>query len=151
MSVSSSHTITLLSAKIHLSRDQYGALVIHRTEGACRSRLARAVRGVEQVLAELQTGNTDEHRAPAWEIGKAFDRHGQGEAVNVSIYGLDLVDGQPLGIVQVRQYTRTRYQARHDLGGSVKRNYFLIGRNEGTGLPFAHAIESRVPERPAAP
>ncbi len=144
MSISSSRTATHPTAHISINRDQYGALVIGRSEGARRSRIARALRGVEQVLAELQAGNADEHLAPAWEVGKAFDRRGRGEAVNVSIYGFDLVDRQPLGVVQVRQFRRTSYQARHDLGGSVRKNYFLVGRNEGTGTPFSHPIESRV-------
>ena len=144
MTVLSPQTPTQSTAQVTTSRDRYGALVIGRSEGACRSRIARALRGVEQVLAELQSGNADEHRAPAWETGAAFDRRGQGEAVNVSIYGIDIANGQPLGVVQVRQYRRTRYQARHDMGGSVRKNYFLVGRNEGTGLPFAHAIGSRV-------
>jgi len=135
---------TLPTAQFDISRDAYGALVVHRTPGVCRTRIARALQGVERVLDELQTGNADEHRAPAWEIGKAFDHRGRGEAVSVSIYGIDLVNGQPLGVVQVRQFRRTSYQARHDLGGSVRKNYFLVGRNEGTGLPFAHPIESRV-------
>ena len=133
-----------ITSEVTFNRDGYGALVVHRTGGACRSRIARTLRDVEQVVADLQSGRADEHRAPAWEIGKAFDRNGRGEAVNLSIYGIDLVDGQPLGVVQVRQYRRTRYQARHGLGGSVRKNYFLLGRNEGTGLPFAHPIESRV-------
>jgi len=128
------------TSQVRTSRDQYGALVIHLTEGACRSRIARALRGVEQVLAELQAGNADEHRAPAWETGAAFDTHGRGEAINMSIYGIDLVDGQPLGVVQVRQWHKRRsWQF-----ARVRKNYFLVGRNEGTGLPFAHAVESRV-------
>ena len=144
MTILSSSTGALPTAQVSTSRDDYGALVIHLTDGACRSRVARALRDVKTILAELQARNADEHRAPAWETGAAFDKHGRGEAINVSLYGLDMVDGQSLGVVQVRQYRRTRYQARHDMGGSVRKNYFLIGRNEGTGLPFAHPIESRV-------
>jgi hypothetical protein len=133
-------TGTLPTAQISTSRDEYGALVIDRTQGALRSRLGRAVHGVDQVLGELQHGDADEHRAPAWETGAQFDRRGGGEAVNVSLYGIDLVDGQPLGVVQVRQWSKRRSWQY----ASVRKNYFLVGRNEGTGLPFAHPIESRV-------
>ena len=98
MSISSSRTATHPTAT-SVSTVTSTALVIGRSEGARRSRIARALRGVEQVLAELQAGNADEHLAPAWEVGKAFDRRGRGEAVNVSIYGFDLVDRQPLGVV----------------------------------------------------
>ena len=137
---SSLRAATLPTAQLDISRDAYGALVIHRTTGAIRTRFARTLRDVEKVLAELESGNADEHRAPAWETGAAFTRHGAGEAVNVSLYGIDLVDGQPLGVVQVRQWRKRRSWAY----ASVRKSYFLVGRNEGTGLPFAHAIESRV-------
>ena len=140
MNALSRRTSTTPSVRLSTSRDQYGALVIHLTEGAYRSRVARALRGVKQVLAELQVGNADEHRAPAWETGAAFDKHGAGEAVNLSIYGIDLVDRQPLGVVQVRQWHKRRsWQF-----ARVRKDYFLVGRNEGTGLPFAHPIQSRV-------
>ena len=131
---------TLPTAQLEISRDQYGALVIRRTAGAIRTRFARTLRDVEHVLVDLQKGNTDEHRAPAWETGAAFDRHGAGEAVNISLYGIDRVDGQPLGVVQVRQWHKRRSWQY----AQVRKNYFLVGRNEGTGLPFAHSIESRV-------
>jgi hypothetical protein len=131
---------TLPTVQLDISRNEYGALTIHRTPGACRTRLARALQGVERVLAELQTGNADEHLAPAWEVGAAFDGDGAGEAVNVSLYGVDLVDGQPLGVVQVRQWRKRRSWE----FARIRKNYFLVGRNEGTGLPFAHPIESRV-------
>ena len=128
------------TAQVSTSRDQYGALVIHLTEGAYRSRVARALRDVKTIIVELQAGSADEHRAPAWETGAAFDKHGAGEAVNLSLYGIDIVDGQPLGVVQVRQWHKRR--SWHF--AQVRKDYFLVGRNEGTGLPFAHAIGSRV-------
>ena len=129
------------TAMVSWSRDGYDALrVTVETGRPNRSRRGRAFAAIKTVLAELEAGDADEHRAPAWETGIDFDRKGRGEAINCDIYGIDMIDGQPLGVVQVRQYRRSGYQARHGFGGSLRKNYFLVGRNEKTGLPFAHAI-----------
>lgn len=136
---STSRTQSAPSAETHWSRGAYGELRISRGAGACRSKLARAHRDIQAVLEELERGDVDEHRAPAWELGIDWDsKHNRGQAVNLDIYGLDIIAGQALGVVQVRQFTRGKRWTQ------VRKNYFLVGRNEGTGLPFAHSIASRV-------
>lgn len=127
------------TASMATRRGKWGELIIHRTDGANRSKRLRALVAIQDVIADLERGDVDEHRAPAWETGCEFDSRGRGEAVNVDIYGLDLVDGQALGIVQVRQCRKHPRRFTR-----VRKNYFLVGRNEGTGQPFAHPIESRV-------
>lgn len=132
------------TAAVEWYRDAYFALHVHVGTGAARTKLARAWFRVQQVLKELESGSVDEHRAPAWSIGAEWDRKGRGgHAVNRSIYGVDLAGGQPLAIAQVRFYQQSRYQARHGLRGSTCCAWFLVGRNEGTGLPFAHPVNPR--------
>ena len=62
MSVALVRTAPLPTAQINTSRDQYCALVVIARKVPAATVLHRALRGVEQVLAELQTGNSDEHR-----------------------------------------------------------------------------------------
>jgi len=132
------------TASVETYRDGYLALHVHVGVGAVRTKLARAWLHVQQVAKELEAGNADEHRAPAWSIGATWNRKSRGgQAVDRSVYGVDLVAGQPLGVVQVRHYAQTPYQAKHGYRGSTCCAWFLVGRNEGTGLPFAHPINPR--------
>jgi len=119
------------TAQVSTSRDRYGALVVEQTAGACRSRIARAWRDVERILVELRTGHNDEHVAPVWETGAEFDRRGGGEAINVSLYGVDTVAGQALGVVQVRQW-RKRRSWRY---AQLRKNYFFDRAQRGQGPP----------------
>lgn len=148
------------TAAVTWHRDGYFALEVKLGDGANRTKLGRAWRAVQKVLDELEAGSVDEHRAPAWSIGAHFDKKpgGPGSAVNRSIYGVDLVAGQPLAVVQVRHWLKSRYQVKHGYHGRTLHAWFMEGRNEGTKLPFAHPINPRsivrelngrtAPERP---
>lgn len=127
------------SACVTFSRDRYGALQFGATSGAARTKLHRAWLGVKDVIADLERGDADEHRAAAWTTGIDWDRkRNRGQAINTDIYGVDIVDGQILGVVQVRQFTRHKY------GCDVHKSWFLVGRNEGTHAPFAHPVSGRL-------
>lgn len=143
----------LPTARFRAWRDSYGALEpswsVPGGHTKCnlpagyanRTTLGRAWVAVQKILAELEAGDVDEHRAPAWETGAEFDKHGRGEAVNISVYGVAIVAGQALGIVQVRQWSKSR---KRQEWARLRKNYFLVGRNEGTRRAFAHPIPSRV-------
>jgi len=132
------------TAPVTWSRDEYFALTVKIGDGANRTKLGRTWRAVQQIIGELEAGSVDEHRAPAWSIGAQFGKPGRGgEATNRSIYGVDMVAGQPLAVVQVRHWVQTGYQASHGYHGRASRAWFLVGRNEGTRLPFAHPINPR--------
>ena len=125
--------------RIVLSRDGYGALRLACDPGgANRTRLGRAWAMALEVLGELEAGDVDEHRAPAWQTGIAWNnRKNRGQAVNVSLYGVDLVAGQPLAVVQVRQFTRN--------SGAQRAQALLVARTSsivsGAGLGIALPME----------
>lgn len=77
----------------------------------------------------------------AWETGIVSDRKQRGTAVNVEIYGFS--EAHRLAVVQVREcvFDPRRWNR-------VRKNYFLIGRNEN-GNVFAHAAESPARSRKA--
>ena len=81
----------------------------------------------------------DEHGS--WEFRAEFDNKGRGSAINWDLYaiGNDVHDGQLLAVIQVRRYEK----AHKNWWPSVRKNYFLIGRNED-GIAFSHPVESRV-------
>jgi len=86
-----------------------------------------------RMLAGIEARGFDAHGG--WQTGAAFDKKGRGEAVNCDIYGLS----DRLAVVQVREYSK-----RHAHGWArIRKNYFLIGRNE-RGTVFAHPIPSGV-------
>lgn len=89
--------------------------------------------------------NADEHGG--WEFGAEFDSKGRGSALNWDLYafGRDMHTHKSLAVVQVRQYVK-RHKGWYP---SVRRNYFLIGRNED-GTAFAHPVQSRVVHTAAA-
>lgn len=78
---------------------------------------------------------------PAWQqVRNAdFDRYGRGWSLSIDLYavGKDMHSGKRLAIVQIRQYVK------HTKNGypTIRKNYFLIGRNEN-GAPFAHAVSA---------
>jgi len=76
----------------------------------------------------------DEHGA--WETGIVSDRKHRGTAINAEL--IDHSPSQTLAVVQIRQcvFHPKRYNR-------VRKNYFLIGRNE-TGTAFAHAVPAGV-------
>ncbi len=97
-------------------------------------------KAVKVLVDAVATGRyVDEHGA--WEFGAAFDSKRRGEAVNWDLYGLgrDIHDGGQLAVVQVRQY-RKQYAK---WWPSIRKNYYLIGRNED-GAAFAHPVEAAV-------
>jgi len=115
-------------------RNGYGALVVEATAGAARTRDARAYRGVMGIVGELENGGADEHAAWTTGFGWVSKRKGTWEAVNVDLYGYGLFGTQALGVVQVRQAERNKY------GVTVRKSYFLVGRNEASRRPFAHCV-----------
>lgn len=124
-----------VTAEVTWSRDRYGALHVTIGPGANRSKRGRCWAEIQKILGELEKGDVDEHRAPAWETGCAFDSKGRGEAVNVDVYGFALSGKQALAVVQVRRYAKSR----KNWWPSLRKNYFLVGRNE-THIVFAHPI-----------
>lgn len=110
----------------------YGAVV---TTGIESAELAK----VQRLISELDTAHAgDEHGA--WTRGCEFDKHARGSAVNVDVYDFGSWRGQVLGVVQVRQFER----ARKNGWGRIRKDYYLIGRNERSGQAFAHAVQWRI-------
>lgn len=72
--------------------------------------------------------------AAGWEIGIESDHRMRGTAVNTDIYGYD--GSQGLAVIQVRETV-----FRPGRFSRVRKNYFLIGRNEN-GSAFAHCVPS---------
>lgn len=81
----------------------------------------------------------DEHGS--WDFGCEFDRKGRGEALNCDIYGIsrDCHDNGLLLVVQIRQYRKQH----KNWYPSIRKNYFLVGRNED-GAAFAHPVSANV-------
>ncbi|MEW6214116.1 MAG: hypothetical protein AB1478_02760 [Nitrospirota bacterium] len=80
---------------------------------------------VEKLLKELD--------GKSWKVEIKSDKKNRGVSVNVSVYDYDI--HHELAVVQIRQC---------EFGGqynSVRKNYYLIGRNEN-GNAFAHPISS---------
>ncbi len=127
---------SLSTATVTWTRDKYGALVITVGPGANRSTLGRCWAEANRILKELEEDDVDEHQAPAWETGCAFDHKGRGEAINVAVYGCSFCHKQSLAVVQVRRYAK----AHTNWWPSIRKNYFLIGRNERTKKAFAHPL-----------
>lgn len=97
---------------------------------------ARAYDKVRGIISEIQRSATDEH---GFQCGSEFDKAGRGYAINTDIYDIDVSgqNGTPLAVIQVRMWekrTRNGYP-------NVRKNYFLVGRNEN-GVAFAHPIPS---------
>ena len=134
------NTTVKATAPVTWKRDEYGALEVQVGKGANRSKLGRCWAATLAILRDLEKGNADEHRAPAWETGAAFDHKGRGEAINIAVYGMALIGRQNVAVVQVRQYSKRTANG----WPRLRKNYFLVGRNEGTGQPFAHPIPSAV-------
>lgn len=109
-----------------MKRGTYGELVSSELEPGVLSEVRAMVKEASSA------DKVDEHGS--WEFGAAFDRKGRGESLNWDIYGVgyDVHSGQLLAVIQVRQFRRTKYT-------QVRKNYFLIGRNED-GQTFAHAV-----------
>jgi hypothetical protein len=85
----------------------------------------------------INSEKIDEHGG--WEFGCEFDKKGRGSSLNYDWYavGYDQHDGGFLGVLQVRQFIRTRRF------GNVRKSYFLCGQNED-GTYFSHPVEARV-------
>lgn len=81
----------------------------------------------------------DEHGS--WDFGCEFDRKGRGEALNCDLYGIsrDCHDNGLLLVVQIRQYRKQN----KNWYPSIRKNYFLVGRNED-GAAFAHPVSANV-------
>ncbi len=95
---------------------------------------------ITKLVDEASTGtHVDEHGA--WEFGAELDRKRRGIALNWDLYGYgqDVHSRQLLAVIQVRQYQKQCAK----WWPSIRKNYFLIGRNED-GTVFAHAVQSGV-------
>lgn len=81
----------------------------------------------------------DEHGN--WEFGAEFDSKGRGYAINWDIYaiGKDTFSKKILMVIQIRKWEK---RSRNGFA-SVKKSYFLLGRNEDN-TAFAHPVEARV-------
>lgn len=81
-------------------------------------------------------------KAGAYETGIVSDKKHRGTAINVDLYGYDEERG--LIVIQVRQaiFNPRRFT-------EVRKNYFLIGRNEETGQVFTHPVDSPARSRSA--
>lgn len=85
--------------------------------------------------AFAKTLANEAEKAGAYETGIISDKKHRGTAINVDLYGYD--EARNLIVVQVRQavFHPRRFT-------EVRKNYFLIGRNEETGRVFAHPVAS---------
>jgi hypothetical protein len=68
---------------------------------------------------------------------QATNKRGGFEAINYAVYGVAVVEKQPLAILQLRR----AYRRREGYFTSVRKDYYLIGRNE-SGTSFAHPVEN---------
>lgn len=114
-------------------RDAYNAIIMSKVNPSTRKIM-------ENLMADAQkSAKVDEHGS--WEFGADFDKKGRGSAINYDFYayGVDIHNRRPMIVIQIRQYVK-KYK---NYPGSVRKNYFLIGRNEDN-TTFAHSVESRV-------
>jgi hypothetical protein len=84
----------------------------------------------------------DDHGS--WEFGAEFDRKGRGSSLNWDVYGYrrDRHNRKMIAVIQIRQFSR----ARKNYFPSIRKSYFLIGRNEDQSA-FAHPIPSQTIHR----
>jgi hypothetical protein len=73
----------------------------------------------------------------AFTSGIEFNRKQGFEAINYAVYGVARVEGQLLALLQLRRAERQK----PGYFTSVRKDYYLIGRNEN-GNAFAHPIEN---------
>jgi hypothetical protein len=104
-------------------------------ENLCPSLLAQ----VAELVEEVARGSVDEHGS--WDFRANLDSKRRGEALNWDMYGIghDYHSGKLLAVIQVRQY---RKQCAN-WWPSIRKNYFLLGRNEDD-TPFAHPVQAMV-------
>jgi len=90
------------------------------------------------VNAASNAAKIDEHGS--WDFGAEFDNKGRGISLNWDVYGYgkDIHTGRFLAVIQVRQFVR----ARKNYYPSIRKSYFLIGRNEDNSV-FAHPVPAR--------
>lgn len=115
------------------TRDSYNAIIMSSVPASTRKIM-------QNLMADAQkSAKVDEHGS--WEFGAEFDKKGRGSAINYDFYayGIDCHNRRPLIVIQIRQYIK-KYK---NYPGTVRKNYFLIGRNEDNST-FAHSVESRV-------
>lgn len=86
---------------------------------------------VKELVAELEKRGAFERGIT--HVGSR--RHGGFQAVNIDLYGCD--ESQGLAVIQVRE----SYKRKASHWMRIRKNYFLIGRNEN-GNAFAHSIPS---------
>jgi hypothetical protein len=86
-----------------------------------------------------QAAKIDEHGS--WNFGVESNRKGGCESLNWDLYsyGEDVHTKNFLAIIQIRRF----YRKKQGYYPSIRKNYFLLGRNED-GTVFAHAVESAV-------
>lgn len=86
-----------------------------------------------------EAAKIDEHGS--WAFGIESDKKGYCEALNWDLYafGQDCHSRKTLAIIQIRRF----YRKKKGYFASIRKNYFLLGRNED-GTVFAHPVESAV-------
>lgn len=119
-----------------MDRGYYGEIAINT--------LAKQTRKTVEKLVSAAGGakKVDEHGS--WEFGIEMDRKGRGMALNWDLYGVgrDYHDRRMLIVIQVREYEKRSIKA----FPRIRKNYFLIGRNEDDTV-FAHPVPAQVVRR----
>jgi len=119
-----------------MTRDLYNAIQLSSLPQRTQKMVENLVKNASQ--AE----KIDEHGG--WKFGSEFELNGkekpEGWALNWDLYGVarDCHSRKTLAVIQIREFYRRKagYYAR------IRKNYFLLGRNED-GSAFAHPITSR--------
>ncbi|HRK21732.1 MAG TPA: hypothetical protein PLX06_07990, partial [Fimbriimonadaceae bacterium] len=81
----------------------------------------------------------DEHGS--WAFGAEFGKRGEISSLNWSLYGFgqDVHGGGLLAVIQIRQF----YRRKEGCFAQIRKNYFLLGRNED-GKAFAHSVSAHL-------
>lgn len=120
------------STTSQIKRGSYNEILMSSLNPRTRKEVQNLIDGA------TNSPKVDEHGS--WEFGKSFDKKGRGHATSYDLYavGRDIHSKRRLIILQIRQYVK-QHKSWHP---SVRKSYFLIGRNEDNSI-FAHCVESR--------
>lgn len=118
---------------MEIERLRYGQINLRSLTKQTRCVVARLI----ESAANAQ--HIDEHGP--WTFGREFDSKRRGWAQNWDLYGVgrDHYSGKMLAVIQVRQFSRERT----DYWPSIRKSYFLLGRNEDSTV-FAHPVAATV-------
>jgi len=120
-----------MQTQMNAHRGRYGEIPLYRLDAETRERVT--------ALVEAAAGATKVDEHGSWEFGiTRLNRRGtRWQALNWDLYahGRDVHTGELLAVVQIRQSVSGRRWNR------VRKNYFLLGRNED-GSTFAHPVSA---------